>query len=970
MFQNGPTIRYGKQDIHLPAATSIASPKTSIDGMSYAFMVSLDHRLRVWNLTTGKLAYMGDLLNQELEPHENAKQVVHPSYSQLIRVYGNNDESALCVTYSPLGTGQFKFWDVNPAEDGNIEVADLFPHITLEPQAPSSEIWTLADFSVTQDRTTPRSYTLWTLWKNNITFRVQKLDFESGSISRIREAWTDDWTAMATETLTDAPLPTAFCGDPSDVTDKWLEFILSPGRFTKATVETGLAIYERGLGSSKDSSRRSGSLPERLCSTIASTVSLGRTSDGNMDYEQFRTATDTQWRRFFRLLSELNGQRGEALSLALDPQGGMPWVVLADGITAVRDCSALERIWHNNSNVPAGTEHVARLILAAANFRDSLSDQFLYNCKAALLDETLEEPSLTDPARMRVIYSKCDFANQIGDEEYSQLVVGLAGGFKDVTPHVYGALVELLNGSEELDRRPQLLPLAENGNKLIVRGVQETVELHRNICIDQLILLVLIEVEINHGEEGIAFESAAAFSQLLTTLKRLELIHWLSNTQISLPLKSMERSNSISDSTSSLMKKQAPRSETITVLEGVLRHLFGLDLHGDENMSSAVTEIIVQICSPNSEYEAPPAVIQCFLLKHDRVDLAMEFSRFADHDAFSTYIQGRACLAANDANTAAMLFKKAAFGMGMCTVFCKSIVIANIIPAYPDPKKRTDYRSAGYLDETERRLLNAGLSEYYSHIVYLFDKNRFYSFVIDFARLSLQFIKSGTEDIETSKLRTEMHSRLFNAAIQTARYEIAHSILALFTDSALQHSSLRTLVAKMCECNFASELVDLPFISLQDTVDDILAQKCQSIVDVTIGVPYHKILYAWRIKRSDFRGAAAISLERLQRLQQSGDGDKILGDDGLETPITRQYVALINALSCVDPKQAWILSEELPKKGAKGQPKRSVVTLEDIRRAYQEELDRIAAIENNQFAFVGGDEMDVLQLQICNLAKR
>jgi len=348
----------------------------------------------------------------------------------------------------------------------------------------------------------------------------------------------------------------------------------------------------------------------------------------------------------------------------------MPWVVLADGITAVRDCSPLERIWHNNNNVPAGTEHVARLILAAANFRDSLSDQFVYKCKATLLGETYEEPSLTDPVKMRVIYNKCDFANQIGDEEYSQLVAGLAGGFKDVTPHVYGALLELLNGSEELDRRLPMLPLAENGNKLIVRGVQETVELHRNICIDQLILLVLIEVEINHGEEGIGFETAAAFSQLLTTLKRLELIHCLANTQISLPLKSTERSNSISSSTSSLAKKPAPRSETITVLEGVLRHLFGLDLRGDEKMSSAVTEIIVQICSPNSEYEAPPAVIQCFLLKHDRVDLAMEFSRFSDKDAFSTYIQGRAYLVANDAITAAMLFKKAAFGMGMYTVFC------------------------------------------------------------------------------------------------------------------------------------------------------------------------------------------------------------------------------------------------------------------------------------------------------------
>ena len=82
-------------------------------------------------------------------------------------------------------------------------------------------------------------------------------------------------------------------------------------------------------------------------------------------------------------------------------------------------------------------------------------------------------------------------------------------------------------------------------------------------------------------------------------------------------------------------------------------------------MCSVVTEVTIQICAPHSEYEAPPAVTQCFLLKHERADLAIEFSRFAGYDAFSTYIQGRACLAANDPLAASMLFKKAAFGMGM-----------------------------------------------------------------------------------------------------------------------------------------------------------------------------------------------------------------------------------------------------------------------------------------------------------------
>jgi nuclear pore complex protein Nup160 len=254
------------------------------------------------------------------------------------------------------------------------------------------------------------------------------------------------------------------------------------------------------------------------------------------------------------------------------------------------------------------------------------------------------------------------------------------------------------------------------------------------------------------------------------------------------------------------------------------------------------------------------------------------------------------------------------------------------------------------------------MPQYYSHIVALFDKEKNYSYVIDFARLALQFIKTGNNDIQINQLRTEMHSRLFNAAVHTSRYELAHSILALFTDSALQHSSLRTLITKMSENSYATQLINLPFIGLQDSVDEILAQKCQSIVEVNTGIPYHKILYAWRIKRSDFRGAASVSLERLQRLQQSGEGDTALGEDIFDTAVTRQYIALINALSCVEPKQAWILAEELPRKQSTGmkavQHKRKVVTLQDVRKEYQEELDRIAAIENNQFAFAGGDEME------------
>jgi len=49
------------------------------------------------------------------------------------------------------------------------------------------------------------------------------------------------------------------------------------------------------------------------------------------------------------------------------------------------------------------------------------------------------------------------------------------------------------------------------------------------------------------------------------------------------------------------------------------------------------------------------------------------------------------------------------------------------------------------------------------------------------------------------------------------------------------------------------------------------------------------------------------------------------------------------------------------KQGEIDTSKRRIVTIEDIRREYQEELDRLAALEQGKFAFAGnGDAMDVL----------
>jgi len=300
---------------------------------------------------------------------------------------------------------------------------------------------------------------------------------------------------------------------------------------------------------------------------------------------------------------------------------------------------------------------------------------------------------------------------------------------------------------------------------------------------------------------------------------------------------------------------------------------------------------------------------------------------------------------------------------------------------------RFDRHSAGLIDDAEWNLFHNGLANYYSHIVSLYDRQKVYSYVIDFARLSLQFTSNSDEGEST---RTEMLSRLFTAATILSRFELAHSTLLSMKNRPLQHSCLKRLVERMCETSQTADLMALPFSGLQDAVDDILLQKCHGVLDVTRGCPWHTILYAWRISRNDYRGAAAILLDRLQKLQAAGEGDKLAGDDVLDTPVTKTYLMLINTLSCVEPKQAWICTADTSRGGpladesasgtaveaeepsggdqgplglmtqkmaSKEEPWRKVVSLADLRKQYQDELDRIAAIQNNNFEFTVEDDM-------------
>ena len=164
-----------------------------------------------------------------------------------------------------------------------------------------------------------------------------------------------------------------------------------------------------------------------------------------------------------------------------------------------------------------------------------------------------------------------------------------------------------------------------------------------------------------------------------------------------------------------------------------------------------------------------------------------------------------------------------------------------------------------------------------------------------------------------------------------------------------------------------TELLKFPFVGLTDSVDNVLTSLCQKTLNIASGPPYHQILYSFRISRNNFRGAASILHERLQRLKTTST--KI--HDPADESLTQCYLMIINTLSSVSKEDAYILAEQRieatggPPQWGIGQGKkllrRQIITLDTLRKEYQAELDRIAAIESGQFPFVDPmDDMDIL----------
>lgn len=887
--------------------------------------------MKIWNLATNKLAATKDLLGRPMDP-DAVPYTLNPAETSFIRVF--NAERAMdgghrfyVVTYSPFEDGRIKFWAVKGGLTSDLVIEDLFANAVFRPVDPDvtgNMFWSIADFQV-KPAEEGKGMELWVLWRNHGLYQLYTLHFD---LQTLVTDWSTNWVSTTFETHRQEPPPVPALEDVEDPTEKWLAYLLHPTRYLPEVLETALAVYQEALKPLSSSSsgvlKKDVPLPERLCSTIAATVSLRKYTEDEMDYSRFRMDTDAKWRQFWQVAEDLNKRRFEPVSLAYDSFHEMPWLLLSDSCAVIRECNTAELLLHNSSselreeapkivdrwrhrNLHAELgnlyEQASSLMKVAAEFRKRFSAELDAACRAALEVEIFNEPSSSIVDRMDSFRERCEFGDRISNKSFEGLVAALNEYLdaENLSGDPFYAIIDTVPSG--FSGKDSGLLSTYFGSRVAVSGALETILLTRQILYDLLILVTFVDGEIEQGERS-KFDAADLFSTLVDFLREYEMMYWLSSNVRKCPDPAVGTSADASTPIFSLKEKNPDQNKNLRTAT-ILEDLFVTDIKPRQTigvpqsytLTLGIRDVLAWVTRPGEvAYPNALAYIQCDLIAKNNIDLAWDFLRFQASTSWAIYVKGRLHVAMAEFDMAAIYFRKAAY------VLCKlrfqtsnmNNWSTNTLVACGKPLGNLHEMSSTLLDLVSVNCFHNGIPKYYQHILSVFESVRSFSYVAEFASLALQALDAeawAEHDPEYTSMRTDLLSRLFHASLKTCQFDQAYSALARYQDLALQRSALSSLITNILAVSgpgaagikqilrFPTALVP----NIASHIDEVLvslARKQNSFTSWTdidsnevdaSSTDYNRILQAYRIARNDYRGAAEIAYRNVQRLRKARD---------------------------------------------------------------------------------------------------
>lgn len=1027
------TVRYGELELETDAIVAMAK---SPDG-KFIWTVTLDHRLLAWstaNSGKGGPVMQMDLLGEVDEEGRKSRYIMGAEQGTLMQLVtlpaATNDRSVAkmdvdaprkyyLVVHSPKDH-QFKFYEVdshwNSIEGDVPELQDLQPRATLIPpldELLKSNIWHLEDFSLLTSSTW-EDCQLWLRARSGTLCRVLTINFslldEDGRPADVADAWAKGWIAVdeglsTTEAL---KLCEAYPGDIESVadssttpTERWLRFIFHPERFSIPSIETALHIYRKGRGLAASSSGKGlhaahSPLQERLAQAISAKIVLKRSPNEQPDFDKYQADIHAQWNTYFSLLSHIHGRRHDSIGFSMDNEQALPWIVSADFVSPVRASSGFEKLALNEHLLDdgklEGVDHevshsifsddealnLATLLSAAQAFRAGLSGAFRSKFQEATIDAAINHVFVDwqeSKGRVVALHDSQNFSSEVMDDDFAALeqAAEALDGLGNLSANAFLAICEKLDEDGLAKGKDLNQNLRRYGDKFTVAVAQETLQRDRGVLLDMLALITFMYGDLDQAQlhEEFVGQVGELYEAIMARLKHNEFLSWLAGNEMQVAGESDENSKSARSMTlleaifiSGFKSQGQPHQRMPDLLtQWSKRWTYGLDLAAEwDGLTGHVMAVLIKE--------------QCFGLATD----ALRFiSKSDESPSWLRYLEGRLGIALGDYDLAGIKLEAAAEGLSD-----RRMKINSVDPTH-------------LLSADERNHFGAGLSRYYQHVSYLFEKVEIWSYAADFAQLALdnldtneQDLRRSLADIDRRKTQTDspassriddtmeeirilrltndaddLRSRLFNALVQIGRWETAFDVLRLMKNSPPKRSHLKKLIETSIKSDAVGTLLSLPFSAnaLLDDADAILAELAKkSLTSGAGGIPYHRILYAFRVGQGDFRGAAQILYEYLQHLHLRYGRKHFLRDPEDETLI-RVYVLLIDALVCCGEGEGWLLAES----GGEGQKaKRKLVRLEDVRREYTAELDRRSDVLMGRFPLVGddGDEGEEMEVDV------
>lgn len=1034
-FRAQQTVRFGHAELDVSTAAAVAK---SPDGVIWT--VSLDHILRAWSTKTGQVTATMDILNERKDRDAQKRQPYVMSAEQgtllqivtLPRAVDTNamarlDEDSVyyILIHSPKDH-RFKLYDVRHAstsvEGQKLDFKDIQPKTTMVPpvdEMMNTNIWHLEQFYLEAGPDWMGSQ-LWIRARSGALCRTYMLTFdimdEDGTYLENSEIWKTGWSVVDPGPLTTEELK--HCVDyPGDLdatansavtpSERWLEFLLYPGRFSTASLETALHTYRKGRNLPAPSSRglKAAEQPfeERLTTAITSKIMLRRSSSDQPDYVRYQQDIQAQWQTFYSVLSHVHSRRHESLSLAFDAGEGLAWSVCADVLAPVRECSGLELragnthlltgegqaaaidarlydgIYPEQLDEEAGQHgeadlsvHASQLLAASQVFRRSFSRTAQDKLRLAVTQDALH--SSKDEAHqcksLQDLYEECGFEGEVTDEDFEALnaAVEQLGGLGHINDNLLLECVEWLVAEGEPRGLDSGAALNRYGVAFTIAFALETLQRAQSILLDLIKLVVFMAAGLEAEELHSVFHADEIYEAMLYRMKHNELLRWLASHQTVDRVLHQRHQKT-------LPTGEEAENKPVTVLE----YIFINDWESrvpEENMAMAQLLTIWSMCWINGpdiqeNWDGTTAHIMARLIKKKDIELATDFVKFMGESDWSMYLQGRLHLATGEFAMASLDFQAARQRMAETKI-----------------DERLDSR---LLTAEEHHFFGEGPSKYFQHVAALFEKLKVFSYAADFAGLALQAlgdpsaVNRNLADIDDRKRnhdspaaqrvddamdeihilqlqhdRDDILNRLFNALVLTGRFMEAYEAVKGIAKPAPKQTNLKKLIETCVKQDAVPTLLEMDFEGdLAIDADKALAELATR--DLTLSAstpttPFYQILYAFRTQRGDFRGAAEVLYEHLERLRHSKDARVW---DPEDDTLLHAYVLLVNTMACCGEDSAWLLATPIEGLHAPN-VKRKLVRLEDVRREYAAELDRRSDMLQGRFPVTGnGDEMDV-----------